>query len=225
MRSTLCLWTLIAVAAACSGGNGTGASSDGGGPMGTGGSALGGTGGSALGGAGGSAAGGAGGQAQSPGMVTVQVTVAPGSAYCDVESFCNLNHFGIRDQSGQPINITPPSCAPTCAQGCVRPACPGLACIESGMAYTGGRHVWTGAVYDVSTCGAGIQCFRERFLPPGRYVAVACATPGTVAGPDGGASNPTCKKTGERECVEATFDLPATGPVELVLGLSSVRDR
>jgi hypothetical protein len=158
-------------------------------------------------------------------MVTVKVTIAPGVAYCDEESFCDSDsHFAIRDQSGKWLNLTP-TCSPLCDGACIQPPCPGAACIRSGMAYLGEQRVWSGGHIEHSTCGASIQCYRERFVPPGRYVAVACATPGTVEWPDGGANNPQCKKTGDRECAEVAFDLPSSGPVELVLGLSSSRDR
>jgi len=212
------VWLFLVAAPACTGGTGKSGAYDGGGG--------GGSGGSATGGGGGLAVGGTGGQSQSPGMASFKVTVAPGSAYCDEESWCDTNrHFAIREQAGTWIDIGPPPCAPTCSVSCVQPPCPGAACIRSGMAYVGGQYAWSGAYYDRSTCGAGLQCFTERFLPAGRYVARACATPGTVVTPDGGAGNPKCAKTGEVECVEVAFDLPSTGPVELVLGPSSTRDR
>src|SRR5688500_5054655 len=78
--SGIWLGLLVVMAPACTGGNGSGGPYDGGGG--------GGSGGSATGGGGGLAVGGAGGQSQSPGMAIFKVTVAPGSAYCDEESFC-----------------------------------------------------------------------------------------------------------------------------------------
>ena len=39
---------------------------------------------------------------------------------------------------------------------------------------------WDGAYVESSTCGGGTACHGARFVPPGRYFARLCATPGTL---------------------------------------------
>lgn len=191
----------IVLAGTCGGGAGSGAAYDG----------------SATGGSGWPAAGGAGGQSTSPGTVSVKVTIAPGASFCDADACGPATHVWFSDPGGTYINTAPPFCRAACAVGCVQPPCPGFACPMIGLAYTGEQRTWNGVYYQQSTCGAAVECYQQRFVQAGRYVASVCATPGIQTGPDSGV-NPTCTKTGERQCAKVTFDFPASAPVELTLG-------
>jgi hypothetical protein len=161
----------------------------------------------------------------SPGSTTLRLKIAPGSSYCDTGISCSpAFHITVRNQAGAVVGGTPPFCYVLCSAACVPMPCPAIACFPYDTPFTGEERVFSGLDYEASTCGAGTACVRQRFLPPGRYVAVMCATPGQFMGPDGG-GRATCTKTGPPECVEVPFDFPSSTPVEVTLGLSSSRDR
>jgi hypothetical protein len=52
-------------------------------------------------------------------------------------------------------------------------------------------------------------------VPPGRYAARLCATPGTLA-------DTTCTQTGPPECADVAFDLPGPAVVEVPLPGSAI---
>lgn len=191
-----------------------------------GGGAAGGSGGSAgVGGTGGGA--GPDAAASSPGTTTLRLRLPAGLSYCDMGVTCgSLSHISIRRIGGESVNIDDRffDCPVQC-RTCMRPACPGVACLPTADPFTGQQLTWDGTVYERGACGpARMQCQQDRsFVPAGRYLAVMCATPGVVQRPDGGM--PTCMRTGETECVEVPFDLPSGMVVEGSLTGTSPRDR
>jgi hypothetical protein len=161
----------------------------------------------------------------SPGMTTFRVRFAPGASFCDSGTVCDLpDHLVIKNLAGQTITGRTQFCPLFCSETCAPPACPGIACLPAGLGFMEQDLSWDGLYYEGGTCGAGLACVRTAFAPPGRYLAVICATSGTPSRPDGG-GNSVCTMTGPRECQEVAFDLPSTTPVEVTLGLPSNRDR
>ena len=161
----------------------------------------------------------------SPGATTFRVRFAPGATFCDGSTICDRPvHLVIKSLAGQTITGRIPFCPLFCSEACAPPACPGYACVPAGFPFLEQDLTWDGQHYEGGTCGAGMACVRSAFSPPGRYLAVICATPGTIATPDGG-GNQVCTKTGETECQERAFDLPSSTPIEVTLGLPSNRDR
>ena len=76
------------------------------------------------------------------------------------------------------------------------------AAVATGVAVTNVEATWDGSYVEQSSCGAATTtCYSSRFVPPGRYVARLCATPGTFA-------DTTGTPTGSQECADVTFDLP-----------------
>jgi hypothetical protein len=161
----------------------------------------------------------------SPGATTFRVRFAPGAMFCDSGTVCDRPvHLTIKSLAGQTITGRIPFCPLFCSETCAPPACPGIACLPAGLPFLEQDLTWDGQYYEGGTCGAGMACVRSTFSPPGRYLAVICATPGTIATPDAG-GNQVCTRTGEQECQERAFDLPSATPIEVTLGLSSNRDR
>jgi hypothetical protein len=154
---------------------------------------------------------------KSPGSVTLQLTIASTSSYCDQGSNCDFSqHIFIRESGGRTLVTALPFCQAMCTAQCFPPPCPGVACFPTGTRFTEERLVWTGVYYEGSSCGGGAPCYNQRFAPPGRYVAVMCGTPGTLSMPDGG-NNAVCTKDVQR-CVEVPFDFPSTNVGAVVEG-------
>jgi hypothetical protein len=165
-----------------------------------------------------------GGSGGSPGSTTLRLKVAPGSSYCDMGMLCGqITHITVKDQAGLVVSGPAPFCYVSCSGACVPQPCPAIPCLPYAEAFSGQEMIFAGSSYESSTCGAGTTCYRPRTLPPGRYIARMCATPGVLVRPDGG--QPTCTNTGPAECVEVPFDFPSSMPVEVTLGLSASRDR
>ena len=162
----------------------------------------------------------------SAGTVTLRLDVAPGAAYCHLKGLCtNPVHISIRDSSGRTLltqlqfGICPAQCG-----SCMRPPCPGAPCLPpAGEMFTGEQLVWDGGKHEQGMCGLETCVHDRSFVRPGRFTAVMCATPGVVQPPTD-AGPPTCRQTGELECVEVAFDFPTATPVQATLGGSS-RDR
>jgi hypothetical protein len=172
---------------------------------------------------GGSAAtGGTGGMSleRSPGTSTLRLKLATGTSYCDSGYSCGSpRHIVLRSLAGNFFSLTSfLDCAVRC-DTCQKPPCPGIACLPGGWETHDEELVWDGNYDESSTCGAPVQqCRRQRFAPPGQYVAVMCATPGNLRQPDGG-TNPVCEKTGDLQCVAVPFTFPSPTPVEGRLGM------
>ena len=92
-------------------------------------------------------------------------------------------------------------------------ACPGIACPSQGVPVTNVVMTWGGSYVGTSKCGDNRDCYLWKYLPAGNYVAVMCATPGTLDAPEGGAW-PTCTPTGAAQCVRVPFEFPSTNVVE-----------
>lgn len=149
----------------------------------------------------------------SPGTVVLRLVLPAGRSYCDQSSPCeSRSHILIQDLSGRALTVAVPYCPNRCDSFCAPPPCPGVPCVPMGISFMGEQRVWDGLVHSMSTCGMGLACYQERYLPGGRYLAVMCATPGQLAGGNGGA-DPSCQVTGARQCVEVPFDFPSATPV------------
>jgi hypothetical protein len=147
---------------------------------------------------------------RSAGSVTLQLTVSSMTPYCDEGTTCGFpQHIFIRDPAGRTLTTALPFCQTTCSAECRPAPCPGIACVPMATRFTDERVVWSGVYYEGAQCGAGVPCSNQRFAPPGRYVAVMCATPGTLS--DGGTG--VCIKEAQR-CVEVPFDFPSPTLVE-----------
>lgn len=152
----------------------------------------------------------------SPGTVTLRLQLPSGQSFCDVIEGCaGPPQVFIGTAPGN--WLTPnggPFCAVECSNQCAPTPCPAIgACVAVafGVPVTNVEMTWDGSYVNWSTCGSGTACFNRRFVPPGRYVARLCATPGTLIDAS------TCTQTAPEECVEATFDLPGPPLVEVPL--------
>jgi hypothetical protein len=156
-------------------------------------------------GAGGSSSG-----AGSPGTVTLRLSL-PAATYCD--NFCGSPpHIRIFTSDGQEIQPEAPACSVLC-DPCKATLCPPITCPAGGRTVDGAELPWDGRVYAASTCGAGrTACYRPTFLPPGKYVARLCATPGTVSAATDGYPS-FCTPNQVQQCIEVPFDFPAAGVV------------
>jgi len=153
-----------------------------------------------------------GGAVTSPGTVTLRFVAPASRSFCD-EVCAGITHITILDDAGHPVPTEAPFCEAMCAATCQPVGCPlGGACLPLGLSFASGELAWDGSTYPTSTCGAGVPCYRPTFVPPGRYVAHMCATPGKLASPMGAA--PVCTATGAMECVDVPFDLPGKSVVE-----------
>jgi hypothetical protein len=180
---------------------------------------VGATGGSSGAGAGGMAAGGAGGSAPtaSQGSATLRLKLAPGSAYCD-DGCPPTGHIGLGSVSAPKGSMTiVPPCGSVFCDTCLANQCPGSPCgprtVQDNEELT-----WDGTYYEASRCGPqAMGCWRKTFAAAGQYIAIMCATPGTISQPDGGGLL-VCTKTGDLQCVEVPFTFPSSTPVVGTLG-------
>jgi hypothetical protein len=156
-------------------------------------------------------AGGSGG-AGSPGSVTIDFAVPASKSYCQTTDSCGSDHvITILDTSGKALALDPGWCATPC-ETCKALPCPGIACMQQGVAVTGDEIVWDGSYYESGTCGNGIQCVAHKYVAAGSFNAKMCATPSTLETPDGGGSS-ACTASGPAECVEVPFEFPKDGKV------------
>jgi hypothetical protein len=152
----------------------------------------------------------------SPGTVTLRLELTPGQSFCDVVDGCSYpTHVVIGKEPGNWLSVGAASacgvdCSTCAAQPC--PALPPIVCaaVATGVALTNVEATWDGSYVESSTCGGGTPCHGTRFVPPGRYVARLCATPGTL-------TNFICTSTGPQECVDLPFDLPGPSPIVVPL--------
>jgi hypothetical protein len=189
-------WILMAAvgALACSSG---GTTSD----LGDGGAGSGG-----LGGSGGSSGGGGSGGGVSPGTTTLVLEIAAGKSYCQSGGCGPISSIAIKDLSGTFIVRSPGDCYTDC-DGCQMLPCPGAACQLQGYAVTGETVTWDGTRWLDGTCNGTTQCLARSYAEPGQYVAVMCATPGTLM-PDANQVD-QCTASGPEECVEVPFEFPS----------------
>ena len=146
------------------------------------------------------------------GTVELRLVLPAGAGYCDQRSPCGADsHITIRDEAGLALTISLPYCPFTCNAICAPPPCVPVDCASTGSAYTGEQRIWDGQMYAMSSCGMNSACQQVRHAPPGRYVAVMCATPGRLTGGDGGPLS--CQATGARTCIEVPFQFPSPAPV------------
>jgi hypothetical protein len=164
------------------------------------------------------------GPSESPGTVTLRLLLTPGQSFCDEIDGCSSPiHVFIGKEPGNWLTAGKASaCAVDCST-CAAHPCPAYApticaAVAVGVAVTNVEATWDGSYIEGSTCGAGTACTANRFVPPGRYAARLCATPGTLTGGTGG----TCMPTGPQECVDTTFDLPGPPLVEVPLPGSAI---
>ena len=205
MSSSTTTWLLAlsfaTFAGACSG-SGSGAAQGSGGAAGAGATGTGAS--SGTGGSGGGA--GTGGSAGSPGTVSVTFEVPGTKTYCQQGECGASSSVVIKDASGNALMRYPGDCYTPC-DTCQSLPCPGYACQPQGYAVTGESFEWDGTYYAQSTCGQGTSCLAHSYAKPGKYSAVMCATPGTLA-PDANQVQ-QCTPTGPAECVAVPFDFPA----------------
>lgn len=199
----LLVLSLAAMTNACSGSSsstpGTGGAAGSGASSGSGGTGAS----SGSGGTGASA--GTGGQAGSPGSVTVTFEVPSSKTYCQQGECGASTSILIKDAAGNGLLRYPGDCYTPC-ETCEMLPCPGYACQPQGYAITGESFEWDGTYYAQQSCGAGTSCLAHSYAKPGKYTAVMCATPGTLA-PDVNQVQ-QCTATGPAECVEVPFDFP-----------------
>ena len=166
----------------------------------------------------------------SPGTVTIRLLLPSAQTFCDQTDGCvGRQHIFIgRDPATLPAGSTAApyasyTCAPRCSDNCVQEYCPVPTIIPCpirplgvGEAVTNVEITWDGSYSESSTCGANVACYNPRFMPPGRYYARMCVTPGTLSQTDGDAPQ-TCMQTGAEECVDVPFDLPGPRLIEVPL--------
>ena len=152
----------------------------------------------------------------SPGTVTVSLLLTPGQSFCDVIDGCSYpTHVFIGKEPGNWLNAGLPSACGVDCSTCRALPCPAYApiicaAVATGVAVTSVDATWDGAYVESSTCGGGTACHGARFVPPGRYFARLCATPGTL-------TDSVCTPTGPQECVDVPFDLPGPSPIVVPL--------
>jgi hypothetical protein len=163
-------------------------------------------------------------QDTSPGTVTLRLDLSSTRSFCDQVPNCGptVAHVTLEDATGRPFQLSSGLCSFDCSNQCQPHVCPPVAilCIQGGgYAVTQVQQTWDGMYYEPGTCGLGTSCVSKRFVPPGRYTAHFCVTPGTVSGVQGDVTAPpaTCTATGPEECVDVPFELPGPPVVEATL--------
>lgn len=202
MKRRVWIWTAAIAALACSSGGTTSGLGDGG----AGSAGLGGTGGS-------SGSGGTGGV--SPGSTTLVLEIATGTSFCQSGGCGPMSSIAIKDASGTFITRSPGDCYTDC-DGCQMLPCPGAACQLQGYAVTGETVTWDGTRWLDGACNGTTQCLAHGYAEPGQYIAVMCATPGTLV-PDANQVD-QCTASGPEECVEVPFEFPSSQTYTGTLG-------
>lgn len=147
----------------------------------------------------------------SPGTVTLRLVIPTDRSFCDQGTVCEgQRHISVLTAAGASVGTEIPWCATICSSACKPPPCPGIACIPQGLTVKTFEIQWDGSSFKGSTCGNNTTCYQPTVAPPGHYVARMCATPGTIATPDGGGGPSTCTATGPVACVDVPFDLPGS---------------
>jgi len=157
-------------------------------------------------------------QSTSPGTVTFKLDLPSTRSFCDDIATCGFGvyHVSFSDLNGHAFQIATGWGATECTSQCVPQLCPGIPCISGGgQLVTQVQESWDGSYFEPGTCGAGVSCFSQRYVLPGRYLAHMCATPGTLTPGDAGPSN--CSHSGPQECVDVTFQLPGPPTIERAL--------
>ena len=150
----------------------------------------------------------------SPGTVTLRLLLNAPQTFCDqVQPCAGVSHVAVRISDGQWLRTEAGWCATQCTDECPPPDCPAVACAGPGIGVELSEiaHTWNGAYLESSRCGETVPCHIPRFVPPGRYVARMCATPGVLSTSSVG--QPTCSSSGLSTCVDVPFDLPGPSPV------------
>lgn len=163
---------------------------------------------------------------QSAGTVMFQLVVDASTSYCEQVNACSgaEMHFSVLTADGQPL-ATPSSYTydggvmqtsnvsiPDCSQPCQPPQSILAPCPESAQSFTGTTTTWYGDYSEQLWCGA-YSCARARFVVPGFYVVVMCATPGAVQPQADSTLGATCAASGPPSCVRVPFDFPSASPV------------
>jgi len=156
-----------------------------------------------------------GGNSTSPGKVSIEISVQGPETYCTESQCGEAPPLVFRDARGNPLKLSL-SCSEVGCDTCAPSACPGYACQPMGLGVSGATLEWDGSIYAPATCGGGKSCIAPTFAAAGRYTVTYCATPGTLASPDGGV--PHCTSTGSSRCVSIDFDFPAAGTVKGTVG-------
>jgi hypothetical protein len=152
----------------------------------------------------------------SPGTVTVRLTLPSTESFCDTIDGCSgVAHVFFGKEPGNWLTVGAGGYCPLqCSSQCIQPPCrvAGGACppIAAGVLVTNVEGTWDGSYVEWSTCGSGTACYNPHFVPPGRYYARLCATPGTL-------TDTVCTATAAQECVDLPFDLPGPSPIEVPL--------
>jgi hypothetical protein len=161
----------------------------------------------------------------SPGTVTLRLLLPSTQTFCDQTIVCTTpQHIVISREAGasSEIPMVPmyyaPACAPQCgdANECFYNGCAPACQSPVGVAVTNVETTWDGLTYEWSSCRGGITCYDRRYVPPGRYFARMCVTPGTLSVTDGSGAQ-TCTATAAEQCVDVPFDLPGSGLIEVPL--------
>ena len=149
------------------------------------------------------------------GTVTLRLNLPSGVAYCDQSTSCAaLSHISLVSEDGGTINTFWPGCMSTaCSSACLPSACPVIYCNPQGFPVTNVEMTWNGSYIGDSKCGDNRDCYLTKYLPAGNYVAVMCATPGTLDAPETGTMQ-TCTPTGARECIRVPFEFPSANIVD-----------
>ncbi|MDB4981633.1 MAG: hypothetical protein JWM82_2385, partial [Myxococcales bacterium] len=151
----------------------------------------------------------------SVGKVTIKITVAPNSAYCDPGTSgtgAARPFIQILSTDGEPLPIFGSACAPPCSI-CMTVTClPATIPAEAPSMFPGTELAWDGLIYETSTCGNNVSCSDRKAAPAGKYLARLCALPGKVDSADGGLP-PRCVSSGPVVCVDVPFELPSATTV------------
>jgi hypothetical protein len=156
----------------------------------------------------------------SPGSASIVFSVPAARHFCWVSQCGEGPAISVKEPAGKVLGLAT-SCSTVSCASCTSSPCPGFACQPSALAVTGASLQWDGGYYTGSTCGEGTACSALTYALPGN-TATLCATPGTLAGMDAGASR--CVPTGPMECSSVDFDFPSTTPVNGVLGCGKSDD-
>jgi hypothetical protein len=149
----------------------------------------------------------------SPGSARIEFNVEA-DAFCDPPGAAcegSVGHISIHQVDGTVlVPARRPLCgAPSC-DVCEPVPCPGFACLSETAVAVGDQVLaWDGSFEQNETCGQSeMACRQAYYVPPGRYVAQACANAGNAA--DG------CEAAAT-ECVSVEFDFPSAEPLALTL--------
>lgn len=153
-------------------------------------------------------------QTSSPGKASITFTAV--GSYCMTSQCGEGPSIDIEDSSGHSLFTVSAGCTSVSCDTCTTSPCPGFACQMIGIAVSGATLDWDGRYNVTSSCGSGTSCVTHTYASPGKYTAKMCATPGTLAGSDGG--DQQCVTSGPPKCGSVVFDFPSTTPVAGTIG-------